>query len=256
MKKGEKPMLDGEQQWRRNAHAGAQPAATAPRPGRARRRVLAFAGALALVAAAAAAWQVVPRITGLTAADAFVVIEAWRGSVWAAPLLLAAFVVGGLVAFPVNLLIAIAVVVLGPVYGGACALVGVLLSAVALHEIGRALPERFHARLADLRWARLRERILSHGVIAVAAVRLVPVAPYSVVSLAAGMLRVRRADYVVGTAIGMIPGIALYAAFVDQAEKALREPHPLAWLSLLGVVVVIVVLGWIARRRHRARGER
>jgi uncharacterized membrane protein YdjX (TVP38/TMEM64 family) len=223
---------------------------------RGRKRLLAFAGALAVIAAAAAAWQVAPRFTDTTVADVFAAAQAWRGSLWAAPVLLAAFVAGGLVAFPVNLLIALAIVVLGPWGGAPCALAGVLLSAVALHEIGRALPERFHARLADPRWRHLRERILAHGVLAVAAVRLVPVAPYSVVSLASGMLRVRRGDYVAGTALGMAPGIALYAVFADRAVAALRDPHPLAWLSLLGVVVVIVALAWIARARHRARGGR
>jgi uncharacterized membrane protein YdjX (TVP38/TMEM64 family) len=221
-----------------------------------RKRLLAFAGALALVAAAAAAWQLAPRFTDATIADVFDTAQAWRGSAWAIPVLLAAFVVGGLVAFPVNLLIALAMVVLGAWIGAPCALAGVLLSAVALHEIGRALPERFHARLADPRWRRLRERVLAHGVLSIAAVRLVPVAPYSVVSLAAGMLRVKRVDYVAGTALGMAPGIALYAAFADRAEAALRDPHPLAWLSLLGVVVVILVLAWFARSRHRARGVR
>ena len=221
-----------------------------------RKRLLAFAGALALVAAAAAAWQLAPRFTDATVADVFDTAQAWRGSAWAIPVLLGAFVVGGLVAFPVNLLVALAIVVLGAWIGAPCALVGVLLSAVVLHEIGRALPERFHARLADPRWRRLRDRILAHGVLAVATVRLVPVAPYSVVSLAAGMLRVRRVDYIAGTALGMAPGIALYAAFADRAEAALRDPHPLAWLSLFGVVVVIVALAWFARTRHRAHGGR
>jgi uncharacterized membrane protein YdjX (TVP38/TMEM64 family) len=239
---------------RRHAHSDGNQVVPAPRLGRARKRLFAFAGVLIAVATAAAAWQLAPRFTGVTVADVFAAIEAWRGSVWAAPLLLAAFVAGGLVAFPVNLLIAVAIVVFGPLQGAACALFGSVLSAVALHEIGRALPERFHARLAGPRWVRLRERLLSHGVIAVAIVRLVPVAPYSVVSLATGMLRVRRADYVLGTAIGMTPGIALYAAFVDRAENALREPHPLAWLSLLGVVVMIVALAWITGKRHRAHG--
>jgi uncharacterized membrane protein YdjX (TVP38/TMEM64 family) len=218
-----------------------------------RRRLLALASVLALAAAAAAAWQLAPHAT---LADVFAAAERWRHSAWAAPLLLAAFVLGGLVAFPVNLLIALAVVVLGPWAGAPCALVGSLLSAIALHEVGRALPERFHARLADPRWRKLRERILAHGVLAVAAVRIVPVAPYSVVSLAAGMLRVPRVDYIAGTALGMAPGVALYAVFADRAEAALRDPHPLAWLSLLGVVVVILVLAWFARSRHRARGVR
>lgn len=217
-----------------------------------RTRLLAFASVLALAAAAAAIWQVAPRFTGTTVADLLDAARAWRDSAWSVPVVLASFVVGGLVAFPVNLLIAAAIVVLGAGLGAPCALAGVLLSALALHAIGRALPERFHARLADPRWRRLRERILAHGVLAVATVRLVPVAPYSVVSLAAGMLRVRRADYLAGTALGMAPGIALYALFADRAEAALRDPHPLAWLSLSGVVVVIAALALVARARHRA----
>ncbi|TCO37222.1 TVP38/TMEM64 family protein [Dokdonella fugitiva] len=221
-----------------------------------RRRLLALAGVLALAAAAAAVWQLAPHVTHATVADVFAAAERWRHSAWAAPLLLVAFVVGGLVAFPVNLLTALAIVVLGPWLGAPCALAGALLSAVAVHEIGRALPERFHARLAAPRWRHVRERILAHGVLAVAAVRIVPVAPYSVVSLAAGMLRVKRVDYVAGTALGMAPGVALYAVFADRAAAALRDPHPLAWLSLLGVVVVILALAWFARSRHRARGVR
>jgi phospholipase D1/2 len=243
---------------RQHAHSAANPVAPSARPVRphARSSVFAFAAALTLAVGVAAAWQVAPRITGMTVADVSATIEAWRSSAWATPLLLAVFVGGGLVVFPVNLLIALAIVVLGPLYGAACALAGVLLSALVLHEIGRALPGRFQAHLADPRWVRLRERILLHGMIAVAAVRLVPVAPYSLVSLAAGLLRVRRADYVAGTAIGMAPGIALYAVFADRAEAALREPHPLALLSLLGVVVALGAMAWIARRRQRAGDAR
>ena len=95
-----------------------------------RRRLLAIAGVLALAGAAAAAWQLAPHATHATLADVFAAAERWRHSAWAAPLLLAAFLLGGLVAFPVNLLIALAVVVLGPWAGAPCALVGALLSAI------------------------------------------------------------------------------------------------------------------------------
>lgn len=221
-----------------------------------RKRVIAVAVALAMAAAVAMVWRLAPHVTASTAADLLATARTWGGSAWSAPLLLGVFVVGGFVAFPVNLLIALTIVVLGPTLGAPCALAGALLSAVAVHEAGRALPARFQARLADSRWQRLRERIVAHGVVAVATVRLVPVAPYSVVSLAAGMLRVRRTDYVAGTALGMAPGVALYAVFADRAEAALRNPHPLAWLSLFGVVVAIVAIGWLARSRLRAHGDR
>ncbi|HEU4663101.1 MAG TPA: hypothetical protein VFS55_03605, partial [Dokdonella sp.] len=119
---------------------------------RRRKRVLAFALALATAAVVAALWRLVPYATASTAADLLAAARAWGGSLWSAPVLLGAFVVGGFVAFPVNLLIALTIVVLGPALGAPCALAGALLSAIAVHEAGRALPERFHARLADPRW--------------------------------------------------------------------------------------------------------
>lgn len=178
-----------------------------------------------------------------------------RDSPLAMPACVLAFVAGGLVACPVNLLIAASVVVLGPWKGGACALAGVLASAGVLHAIGRRLPARWTAPLRAPRWRRVRSRLLAHGVLAVALVRLVPVGPYSVISLLAGLVGVRRGDYYAGTALGMLPGIVLYAAFADRARAALANPGPRAWLAVAAVVAAIVVLAgglaWWSRREGR-----
>lgn len=175
--------------------------------------------------------------------------DRWRSSPFAPLVALAAFVVGAFVVFPVNLLIAATIVVLGPVAGGACALAGSLLSAAAIHATGRLLPARVFARIAGARGERLRTRVQGHGVLAVALVRLVPIAPYSIVSLIAGAARIRRIPYLVGTALGMAPGIALYALFVDRARAALRDPNPLAWLGALVALLAIVAVGVFLRMR-------
>ena len=61
----------------------------------------------------------------------------WPG----APLIaLACFAIGGLLVFPVNLLIAASVVVFGPLAGVALALTGSVLSASLVHEIGALRP--------------------------------------------------------------------------------------------------------------------
>src|SRR3982750_3243854 len=60
-------------------------------------------------------------------------MTAWRGSPLAMATMLGCFVVGGLVVFPVNLLIATSIVVFGPIAGGVIAFIGSLARA----EIGR-----------------------------------------------------------------------------------------------------------------------
>src|SRR4051812_43534777 len=62
-------------------------------------------------------------------------MTAWRGSPLAMATMIGCFIVGGLVVFPVNLLIATSIVVFGPIAGGALAFVGSLASAGVLHQI-------------------------------------------------------------------------------------------------------------------------
>ena len=212
--------------------------------------------AFALLALLAAGWRYWPDVAFPTATDVLASADRWHASPLAPLIALAAFVVGGFVVFPVNLLIAATIVVFGPLAGVAYALAGSTLSAAAVHETGRQLPASVFARLAGERGEGLRQRIVGHGLIAVALVRLVPVAPYSFVSLIAGAARIRRVPYLIGTALGMTPGIVLYALFVDRARAALLDPHPLAWLGVVAVVLAMVLVAVVLRRRVGAGSER
>ena len=217
------------------------------------RAVLATMALLALVIAAVAAWGMNPGLEWPEAAD--LLDAAARFGRWPpAPLLaLACFAIGGLVVFPVNLLIAASIVVFGPVAGGALALAGSVLSAWLVHEIGRRWPADTTRRWFGARGERLRERIVGHGLLAIAVVRIVPVAPYSIVGFVSGIARVQRADYLLGTALGMAPGIALYALFVDRALAVLSNPHPMAWLLLTTALALLVAFAFGARAWNRRR---
>ena len=224
-----------------------------------RRREIVLA-ALALALLLTALWLRIPETSRPSAADLLLAAERWRNSPLAPFLAIACFVVGGLVVFPVNLLTAATVVVLGPWLGGACALAGSVLSAIAVYEIGRLVPLHTARRVLGARGERLRERIVGHGIVAVAVVRIVPVAPYSVVGYMAGAARVHRGDYALGTTLGVLPGVVLYAMFVDRARAAILDPHPTTWLLLLGALVLLasVALGvrtWRLRRAAREGGD-
>ncbi|MEO8461078.1 MAG: VTT domain-containing protein [Dokdonella sp.] len=186
-------------------------------------------------------------------AELLTIAERGRESGFAPLFALTSFVVGGLLVFPVNLLIAATIVVFGPVMGAVYALLGSLASAVVVHELGRRLPATLVARLFGARGERLRKRIVGHGLLAVAIVRFLPVAPYSVVSVFFGVARVRRSHYIIGTALGMLPGITLYAIFIDRAREALLHPNPLAWLGVLAAILLIVVVAVGLRVWQRQR---
>lgn len=181
-------------------------------------------------------------------------MSAWRESPLAMLAMLGCFLAGGLVVFPVNLLIATSIVVFGPLAGAAIALAGSLASAGVLHQIGTAFPEHVFSRFAGRHAEQLRERVARHGLIAVAIVRVLPIAPYSIVSLAAGIAGIGRVAYFAGTALGMLPGIVLYALFADRARKVIADPRPLSWAMLLFALLLIAAVALLLRRlRGRAR---
>jgi phospholipase D1/2 len=65
----------------------------------------------------------------------------------------------------------------------------------------------------------------------------------------AGASRIRLKDFLVGTAIGMLPGIVAVVVFSDRLLNAVRNP---GWLniSIAAGVAVLIGLGswWIHRR--------
>ncbi|WP_256729896.1 TVP38/TMEM64 family protein, partial [Burkholderia pseudomallei] len=83
-------------------------------------------------------------------------------------------------------------------------------------------------------------RVGRRGVVAMAVLRLLPIAPFTVVNLVAGASSIGFRDYLVGTALGMLPGIVLTVTFAHQLSAALVHPTPaaFAWLAAIGLAFV------------------
>ena len=102
-------------------------------------------------------------------------------------------------------------------------------------------------------------RLISrHGVLAVAAVRMIPVAPYSLVNLAAGAVHVPFRDFVLGTFLGMSPGVVGITFFESQLEQMIRNPSAVTFAVLSGAVLIMLlsifaVRRWLASRQSPAR---
>ena len=152
---------------------------------------------------------------------------------------IAAFVLGGLVVFPVLVLIAATAAALGPWLGFFSAGAGVLLSAAILFAIGRVLGHARLQRLLGRRAARVQSRIIGKGIVAVAMIRMVPIAPFSIVNVVAGASKLSLRDFLLGTVLGMVPGIAVMAALgaqiADLARNASLENAVLLALAILGL---------------------
>jgi uncharacterized membrane protein YdjX (TVP38/TMEM64 family) len=77
----------------------------------------------------------------------------------------------------------------------------------------------------------------------------VPIAPFSIVNAVAGASYVPLRDFLLGTALGAAPLIALAIAFVDRARAALADPGPATYGGLAIVAAVIVAGALFVWRR-------
>jgi phosphatidylserine/phosphatidylglycerophosphate/cardiolipin synthase-like enzyme/uncharacterized membrane protein YdjX (TVP38/TMEM64 family) len=203
--------------------------------------VLKVAFAALLVVGLALAWHTTP-LAGLAEPESVRnSLSAFTQTAWAPLIVVLTFVAAGFVAFPVTLLIAATAAAFGPLPGLAYATAGMLASAVITYAVGARLGKEALRNVLGPRLNRIRRRIARQGVLAVATIRLVPLAPFTVVNLVAGASAIRPIDYVAGTILGMLPGLVVLSVLGHQIVRILSEPSP-AEVALL----VAAVAGWIA----------
>jgi len=166
-----------------------------------------------------------------------------------------AFVIGGLLMVPVTLLIAATGIVFGTFPGAWYALAGSVLSAATGYLLGEMLGRDTVRRLMGARIRRLSMRIARRGVIAMIIVRTLPLAPFSMVNMVAGASHIRQSDFLVGTVIGMLPGIFLTTTFAEHLVMAIHRPSHQT-LGILMIVVLLLIAVAIATANMIRRGQR
>jgi len=170
------------------------------------------------------------------------------GPLW----IFAAFVIAAVCGVPVMGLIVATEIVLGPWAGSVCALAAAVVSAAASFGIGRLVgPDRMQAALGDT-VASISRKLARRGILAVAVVRTLPLAPFAVVNMVAGVTHIRWHQFVLGTLIGMAPGVLMLGVLSEQGVHALADPSigAVGRLALVAVLLAIIVVA--LRRRARA----
>ncbi|HXR56058.1 MAG TPA: VTT domain-containing protein [Casimicrobiaceae bacterium] len=220
-----------------------------------RARLIGTAAGVAALAVMAVAWRFTPLHQWL-ALDRLVDIgTAVSEEPWAPLAVLVAFVGAGLVAFPLLVLIAVTALVFGPWLGPVYTIIGATASAALTFGIGRRLGRETVRKLAGKRVNDLSRRLAKRGLIAIAFVRMLPIAPFSIVNVVAGASHIRWSDFLLGTVIGLLPGIVTMTFFVDRAIAALRDPGPDTLGLLALALALIVALAVVLRRMLRGRGR-
>jgi phospholipase D1/2 len=218
-------------------------------------RIVRIAVLILILAALAAAWRWTPLRDWLDIGSLVALADKLEGLGPFTPLaVVAAYVIAGLLVMPVLLLIGVTGIVFGPVLGAVYALSGAVASAAVTYGIGRRLGRETVRRLAGARLNRISKLLAQRGILAMAVVRMLPIAPFTIVNVVAGASHIGLRDFLFGTIIGMSPGILATVVFVDRIVEALRNPGAGTLVSLAAVAAALVGLALVFRRRLAGLG--
>lgn len=172
---------------------------------------------------------------------------------WAAPALVALYVVMFGLGIPGSALFVAAGFVFTPAAACALGVLGGTAGSLVAHGLGRVLGAEARERWRRRRGFALVERSLDFA--GLLTLRLLPAFPHSLVNYGSGVAGARVADFAAATVIGMAVKSYVYAALVRKLARAPSVADLMsldAWGLLLGLALVSLVAKVLARRRQAA----
>jgi len=215
---------------------------------RGRRQLMLFLGFIGLLLLMGAAWRWTPL------ADWIAPERLARSLEWFAQpssrflAVLIVVVLASLLMVPLTFLVVASAILLGPWLGFGCSMAGALISAWAAFQAGSLMGGKAIRRLRGSTVHRLSKRLSDQGIMTVAILRMLPIAPYTIVNLAAGASHLRLGRFMAGSALGLIPGITGLTLFSESLLHAVMNPSAKS-LGVLAVVATVIVIASLVLRR-------
>ena len=166
---------------------------------------------------------------------------------WGPVVYVALHVLVTLVPVPKNLLAGIAGALFGLTEGVALAWSAAMLSSLVTFHLARHLGREAVDELSGHRLEVVRRALREQGVLSVVIARLTPVVPFTVINYGAGVSPVSRRDFVVGTAVGVVPGTVAYVA----VGASTGQDVPTLALAVGAAALLLAATALMTRRLRR-----
>jgi uncharacterized membrane protein YdjX (TVP38/TMEM64 family) len=217
-----------------------------------RKRILAFVAVIAGLLAMAAAWRWTPLNEWLSPGALGHWISSFSSPGIRGFVAVAGFVVASLLMVPLTLLAVVGGIVFGSWHGFLYLLTGALISSAVGFAGGRSLGRGAIERLSGTRLNRLSKRLAERGTVAVALLRLIPIAPFAVFNLVAGASHLGFRQFIVGSLLGLAPGLAAISAFSQTLWEAVTAPSLNNAAIAASIGAALVAAGWLVKKWLRS----
>jgi phospholipase D1/2 len=206
---------------------------------------LRFISMILLLLCMAAAWRWTP-LNQIIDLDRLLTLLTNRQEVyWLGPVMITGFCLGGCLGIPVTLMVTLMALVFPPWQAFLFSYGSTLVSAAMGFGLGKRLGQTFIEQYAGKRIRDISLKIARQGVFFLAFLRLVPIAPFTIINTVGGASHVRFRDFMLGTMIGSIPGTFAVTFFVDQLVVAAQDPRPRHFIIASLIGLFLIVIAWL-----------
>lgn len=166
----------------------------------------------------------------------------------------AAYLLGGLVMFPVTVLNMTGVLLLGPWQGFQYAWLGNMGSAALNYFLIRFLGARMLGDLSEQKLISWSRRFAKNELLSMILIRNLPVS-FGLVSMFAAVSRFSVRDYFLGTMLGMLPGLILVCFLAEGLRQFILAPDLKLLLLILAAGLTFFLVGRMLKRHLQRRAE-
>ena len=224
-----------------------------------RRKAAAFAGLIAALVLAAGLLRFSPVGEAVSPGDLLVHLGDLRHAPGGAWLFLSVATLSLMLGVPATPVVVAAGLLFGIWTGFSVAYGALTLAALLGFVTGHFLGTEALRRLAGKRLDQLSRHLARRGILTVFSLRLIPLAPFTVVNLVAGASRIRFRDFLVGSLAGLAPGTIALTVFSDQLLRTVLAPSPTTISVLALLTASFIGIGWGLSRwlalREQASGN-
>ncbi|WKZ19501.1 MAG: TVP38/TMEM64 family protein [Candidatus Jettenia sp. CY-1] len=184
------------------------------------------------------------------------ILNQLRGHWWGPIAFIFFYGVGCTVAIPGSLLTLLGGMVFGVVWGTMYNLIAANLGATFAFLMARYFGRDFVAKLMKGKVEKYEKKIAGHGFRFIFTLRLIPIIPFNGLNIGAGLSGIKYRDYLLGSALGMIPGTFIYTYFADSLFQGATGSWKKALINLIiaGSLLILISLIPILYKRFK-KGE-
>ena len=162
--------------------------------------------------------------------------------------------------FPVAVLALAGGLLFGLWWGSVYTFIGAILNCSLMfllaRHVGRERVEQLIQKKLSPVWQNRLQNLNSTGGFALLVIlRLIPAVPYNLINYAFGLTSISFVKYIIGSAIGIIPGTL---AFINIGDKALDVTSPEFWIAIGLLAALLGITGVIGKRylpQNQTNGE-